>query len=68
MWDARSGKEIAKLAPQVEGYGKPARFQSVAWSPDQRLVAAGAQDGSVRLVDAATGAVTHTLLHHSASI
>jgi len=68
VWDARSGKEIAKLAPQVEGYGKPTRFQSIAWAPDGKLVAAGAQDGSVRLIDAASGAVVHTLLHHTSTI
>ena len=68
VWDSRTGKEISRLVLESTAGQKPPRFQRVAFSPDEKLVAAGAQDGSVRLFDAESGAVTHTLVHHDASI
>lgn len=68
VWDARTGKEIAKLAPESPGYGKPLGFHAVAWSPDDKRLAVGANDGSVRLVDPSNGTVLHTLAHHTAQV
>lgn len=68
VWDARTGKETAKLAPASVGYGKPLTFHSVAWAPDDRQLAVGAGDGSVRLVDPSTGAVLHTLQRHASQV
>src|SRR5262249_23502462 len=41
------------------------RVTSVAFSPDGRRVLSGSLDGTLRLWDAATGYLVHTLLHHS---
>jgi WD40 repeat protein len=68
VWDARSGKETAKLAPSSPGYGKALTFHAVAWAPGDGQLAVGAKDGSVRLVDPSTGALLHTLHHHSAQV
>ena len=68
VWEARTGKETARLAPESPGYGKPQSFHSVAWSPDDKQLAVGAKDGSVRLVDPSSGAVRHTLQHHTAQV
>jgi WD40 repeat protein/energy-coupling factor transporter ATP-binding protein EcfA2 len=67
VWETATGKEIARLAPQVRGYDKPVTLLAVAFSPDDRRIAVTAIDGSTRLVDPASGAVLHTLLHATAS-
>lgn len=60
IFDAATGKELALVHDEYE-----ARVNSVAWSPDGRWLATGSgerskdsvQDGSVRVVDTATGNV-----------
>ena len=71
VWDPRTGAESAKIAPEDRGdggYGKAVGFHTVAWSPDDKALAAGAVDGSVRLLDPATGAVLHTLVRHTMQV
>ncbi|MFO0760217.1 MAG: hypothetical protein U0359_27295 [Byssovorax sp.] len=68
IWDAKTGKEKAKLAPSSPGYGKALTFRSLAWAPNDGQLAVGASDGSVRLVDPASAEVRHTLLLHKAQV
>jgi hypothetical protein len=42
-----------------------ARFEAVAFSPDGRLVAAGAKEGEVRLIDVASGQTVRALKEHA---
>lgn len=71
VWDPKTGVESATIAPEDRGdggYGKAVGFLTVAWSPDDKMLAAGAKDGSVRLFDPATGAVLHTLSRHTMQV
>lgn len=68
VWDARTGEEKARLAPDAPGYGKPQSFHSLAWGPEDRALAVGAKDGSVRLVDPSSAAVLHTLHQHASQV
>ncbi len=52
VWNVSTGKELRTLA------GHSGAITSAAWSPDQRSFAAGADDGTVRILDAATGQTT----------
>ena len=64
--DVESGEDVWKAAvPVGEGRPRKERFVlAVATSPDGRRVAAGAMDGTVALLDAATGAVVAKLEGH----
>jgi WD40 repeat protein len=51
--------------PPPQGEGRKDRYVlSVAYSPDGKFIAAGAQDGTVAVWDAATGAVLSNLKGH----
>jgi WD40 repeat protein len=49
LWDANMGKELRALG----GYKN--HVLSVAWSPDRKVLAGGAKDGTVKVWDGATG-------------
>jgi len=52
-------------ADAVAGGGKRERFVlAVAYSPDYKLLAASAMDGTVALYDAGTGQLLHSLKGH----
>lgn len=65
LWDAKSDKP--KLLWQPPRALQGCTF-SVAYSPREDLVASGGCDGIVRIIDAATGAVIHTLTGHKGGI
>ncbi|MBK8253144.1 MAG: WD40 repeat domain-containing protein [Polyangiaceae bacterium] len=68
IWEAQSGKELAKLAPESLGYGKVTSFHAIAFSPDGSTFAVGSKDGVVRIVNSQTAAVLHSCSAHSSQI
>ncbi|MCA9068722.1 MAG: PQQ-binding-like beta-propeller repeat protein [Planctomycetaceae bacterium] len=58
VWDAVTGKPIFDLI------GHTNSIQTVAFSPDGRMIASGSRDRTVRLWDAATGQLRHKLIGH----
>jgi WD40 repeat protein/tRNA A-37 threonylcarbamoyl transferase component Bud32 len=60
MWDARSGEALHRLAA--------ARVLSLSFSPDGSMLAAGSDDGVVRLFDVARGTEIFALEGHQARV
>ena len=82
LWDARTGTLIRTLArksvPSVQdaptlgrrshgSYNKDFVY-SVSFSPDGNKIASGSRDGTVRLWDAGTGDLIHTLTGHTSEV
>ncbi|KAK4108026.1 hypothetical protein N656DRAFT_784549 [Canariomyces notabilis] len=62
IWDAATGT----CTQTLEGHS--GSVNSVAFSPDSKLVASGSSDKTVKIWDAATGTCTQTLEGHSGSV
>jgi predicted NACHT family NTPase len=62
LWDARSGKKTASL------HGHSAEIESVAFSPDGKLLASGSEDATAILWDLATGQPKQTLKGHKSTV
>jgi WD40 repeat protein len=63
LWEVESGKERAACAGS-KGAGPIFGIANVSFSKDGKLIAAGDQAGTVKVWDAATGALKHTLSGH----
>lgn len=63
LWDTATSKVKRTLAAPAgrDADGYAISFESLAFAPDGRVLAAGLSDGTVRLWDVATGAVTATM-------
>jgi WD40 repeat protein len=62
IWDYATGSCERVLTGQTNG------IYSVAWSPDGRNIASGANDRTICIWDAATGILVQTLLGHTSEI
>jgi hypothetical protein len=69
VWDTQSGEVVRRFAPKpykpetnIDYRSVDHAFTSVAFSTDERLVAAGRADGSVRVWDVSTGKEVAVLL------
>ena len=62
IYDAQTGEELDLLT------GHTNRINSIAFSPDGRMLASGSSDSTIRLWDAATGEHLHTLKGHVYSV
>ncbi len=56
---------VAELSTLVE---EQAALWCVAFSPDDSVLAVGSEDGSVKLIDSASGSELHTLIGHSGPV
>ena len=56
---------VAELSTLVE---EQAALWCVAFSPDDSVLAVGSEDGSVKLIDSASGRELHTLIGHSGPV
>lgn len=62
VWDAQTGEVVRHFDPKpfkspqyIDYRNSSPRYTSIAFSPDERLLAAGRADGTVRVWDVATG-------------
>src|SRR5262249_6995679 len=62
VWDARDGRPILTLRDHASG------VNSVATSPDGRLLASAGDDATVRVWDAATGQLLNTMKGHDGPV
>ena len=64
IWDPHTGKHVRTLF-QIPSWDTPTSFPayvgSVSWSPDGALIASGIDTPEIRISDAHTGALVHTL-------
>jgi WD40 repeat protein len=60
--DAQTGEILQSITP------RPGGFSSVAWSPDDRLIAAGGYDQVVWIIDVETGSNIAALYGHRSTI
>jgi WD40 repeat protein len=67
MWDAASGAQSSGFsftAATDQATGAPLWATGLSFTPDGKLLAVGQEDGSILLLDAATGKPTKTLTGH----
>jgi WD40 repeat protein len=62
VWDARTGREVAKLR------GHTGAVAAVEYSPDGRFLASGAADGTVRFWDPTTCKEVARLAGHAGAV
>ena len=63
IYDAHSGEELALYSHQ-DSHQNNSQVISYSLSPDERTLASGGQDGTVRLWDVNTGTLKHTFTGH----
>ena len=59
IWDAATSRRRHFLSGHIDS------IRSIAYSPDNRTVASGSDDGTVRFWNASTGALRHTITGHT---
>ena len=75
LYDAQTGKELALLPGHREGFstsvfagtGGTLSIDTLAFSPDGKLLASASEDGTLRLLDLTTYREHHTLLENKAA-
>ena len=65
VWSASSGGALATFHGRG---GREEDFQTVAFAPDGKTIAAGTKTGTVYVWDALTGRVQHTLTDHAGQV
>jgi WD40 repeat protein len=69
IWDAATGKRLHTLLPRrLDDYDYRSKASVAALSRDGRLLAAGSENGVVRLFDAAKGELLRELLGHEGEL
>jgi WD40 repeat protein len=63
LWDTRSFKKLRTLGNDVNS--EMSTVNTLAFMPGTKLLASGHYDGNIRLWDASTGKLMHTLSGHS---
>ncbi len=76
LYDAQTGKELALLpghrdgfsTPVFSGFGGTLTINTLAFSPDGKLLASASEDGTLRLLDLTVYRERHTLLEDKEAI